>query len=460
MKSQSTQLIILMALGLMLVACVGRHNSVTSHLHPGKLPDTLRVATLYSPTSYFIYKEEPMGVDYSMVKRLTEDKGIALDLIVAPGMQRMIEMLDSGMVDLIVYPIPVTDEFNKRVISCGPVTETHQVLVQPRRAGVSLIDDVTQLPTHDVFVEKESRYYYRMHNLNEELGGGIRIHPIDNDTLIAEDLIEMVSNGTIPLTVIDSDIAQLNRTYYPNLDVSLVLSFPQRSAWGVSPGNQWLADSINAWISDEKPRNTRRQLLRRYFQLSKNAPANNHIDFSKGHISPFDKIFKEYARSINYDWRLLAAQGYVESQFDTTRTSWAGAKGIMQIMPSTARAYGAADDFTSIESSIRTSTLILKDLNKSLSKLVPDPEERLKFLLAAYNAGLAHIYDAIALARKLGYNPEVWDGNVAECLLLKSKPEYYNDPVCKWGYFRGRQTTAYVNQVMSFYTRAKQYINQ
>lgn len=129
-------------------------------------------------------------------------------------------------------------------------------------------------------------------------------------------------------------------------------------------------------------------------------------------------------------------------------------------MPSTARAYGAADDFTSIESSIRTSTLILKDLNKSLSKLVPDPEERLKFLLAAYNAGLAHIYDAIALARKLGYNPEVWDGNVAECLLLKSKPEYYNDPVCKWGYFRGRQTTAYVNQVMSFYTRAKQYINQ
>ena len=400
-----------------------------------------------------------MGVDYSLVKRLAQDKGMELELKVAPGLQRMIEMLDSGLVDLIAYPVPVTGEYKDRIAACGPVSETYQVLVQPRRAGVELINDVTSLPGHDVYVEKGSRYYFRMHNLNDELGGGINIHAIDRDTLITEDLIEMVSDGTIPLTVIDSDIARLNRTYYPNLDVSLALSFPQRSAWGVSPGNRWLADSIDSWISDDKPRDTRRQLLRRYFELSKNSPSTADIDFTKGKISPFDHIFKTHAASIGYDWRLLASQGYVESQFDSTRTSWAGAKGIMQIMPSTARAYGStADKITSVDNCVETSTLILKDLNKSLSKLVPDDTERIKFVLAAYNAGLAHIYDAIALARKLGYNPEVWDGNVAECLLLKSHPEYYNDPVCKFGYFRGRQTTTYVNQVIAFYTRAKQYI--
>ncbi|MDE6403727.1 MAG: transglycosylase SLT domain-containing protein, partial [Muribaculaceae bacterium] len=312
----------------------------------------------------------------------------------------------------------------------------------------------------DVYVENGSRYYFRMHNLNDEIGGGINIHAIDRDTLITEDLIEMVSDGTIPLTVIDSDIARLNRTYYPNLDVSLALSFPQRSAWGVSPDNRWLADSIDSWLSDEKPRDARRQLLRRYFELSKNDPSNYYIDFSKGKISPFDNIFKTYAATIDYDWRLLASQGYVESQFDSTRVSWAGARGVMQIMPSTARAYGSsAAKLTSVDNSVRTASLILKDLNKSLSKLVPDEIERTKFVLAAYNAGLAHIYDAIALARKLGYNPEVWDGNVAECLLLKSHPEYYNDPVCKFGYFRGRQTTTYVNHVIAFYTKAKQYIN-
>lgn len=450
---------IIAAIALIVIACTDSKHVPVDHLHEGQLPDTLKVATLYSPTSYFIYREEPMGLDYSLVSRLADDKSMILDLVVAPSLASMVEMLDSGLVDLIAYPVPVTGEYRERIISCGPYTETEQVLVQPRRAGCELITDVTQLPGHDVYVEDESKYYYRMHNLNKELGGGINIHPIDRDTLIAEDLIEMVSDGSIPLTVIDSDIARLNRTYYPNLDVSLKLSFPQRSAWGVSTRHPWLADSIDTWMSEERPRDARERLLRRYFELAKDDPAGFTIDLTRGKISPYDNLFRHQAASIGYDWRLLAAQGFIESHFDSTRVSWAGARGIMQIMPSTARAYGACpDSLTNPDQSIHTATLILRDLNKSLSRLVDDPEERTKFILGAYNSGLAHVYDAIALAEKLGYNPQVWDGNVAECLLLKSNPEYYNDPVCKFGYFRGRQTTTYVNHVMAFYTRCKQYI--
>lgn len=450
---------IIAAVAIVAIACSRSKEAPAVHLQDGQLPDTLRVATLYSPTSYFIYREEPMGLDYSLVNRLADDKSMVLKLVVAPSLSSMIEMLDTGSIDLIAYPVPVTSEYKERVISCGPYSETHQVLVQPRRAGSNLISDVTQLPGHEVYVEKDSKYYYRMHNLNEELGGDITIHPIDRDTLIAEDLIEMVSDGSIPLTVIDSDIARLNRTYYPNLDVSLALSFPQRSAWGVSQRYPWLADSIDAWMSEKRPRDARERLLRRYFELAKDDPTSVPVDLTRGHISPYDNIFKKMASAIDYDWRLLASQGYVESHFDSTRVSWAGARGIMQIMPSTARAYGAnPDSLADPTESIHTATLILRDLNKSLSRLVKDPEERIKFILGAYNSGLAHIYDAIALAEKLGYNPQVWDDNVAECLLLKANPEYYNDPVCKFGYFRGRQTTTYVNHVMAFYTRCKQYI--
>lgn len=454
-------LAIVVLASLLMVACRGNKHVSTSHLHAGEMPDTLKVATLYSPTSYFIYREEEMGLDYSLVKRLAEDKDMALEITVAPNLQAMIEMLDTGAVDLIAYPVPMTAEFKDRVIATGPVSETHQVLVQPRRASSSLIKDVTELPGHDVWVEDGSKYYYRMVNLNEELGGGIGIHVLDRDTIITEDLIEMVSDGTIPLTVIDSDIARLNKTYYPNLDVELALSFPQRSAWGVNVNHRWLADSIDTWMSSERPQDAHARLLRRYFELSKNEPAGITIDFTKGRISPYDALFKKHAAAIDYDWRLLAAQGYVESQFDSTRVSWAGARGIMQIMPGTARAYGSSPEaIVNPDEAIATSTLILKSLNKSLASRVEDPEERMKFILGAYNSGLAHIYDAIALAEKLGYNPQVWDGNVAECLLLKSKPEYYNDPVCKFGYFRGRQTVAYVQHVMSFYTRAKQYIHR
>lgn len=401
-----------------------------------------------------------MGYDYDLVSRLAADKGMVLDLQVAPSLAQVVEMLDSGLIDLIAYEVPVTGEYRNRVIACGLENITHQVLVQPKKPD-SLITDVTQLVGRQVYVEKDSKYHHRMENLNQELGGGIIIKPIDRDTLIGEDLIEMVSNGEIPLTVIDSDIAKLNKTYYRDLDITMEVSFPQRSAWGVAPDKEWLADSINAWISSEKPRSARASLLKRYFELSKvdDRPQTFTIDLSRGYVSPFDDLFRRYAAEIGWDWRLIASQGYAESRFDSTQVSWAGARGVMQIMPRTARAYGLeGDEITVNANSIATAVKIISTLEKSLARKVADPVERRKFVVAAYNSGLAHILDAIALAEKTGANPGVWDGNVAQTLLLKSKPEYYNDPVCKYGYFRGRQTVDYVKKVYGVYENIKSKI--
>ena len=176
-------------------------------------------------------------------------------------------------------------------------------------------------------------------------------------------------------------------------------------------------------------------------------------------MSPYDNLFKKYAKDIGWDWRMLASQGYAESRFDTTVVSWAGARGLMQIMPRTARAYGLSmNRISNPEASISTATAIIRDLDKSLSRYVPDPEERKKFVVAAYNSGIAHIYDAIALARKYGKNPQVWSGNVAEALLMKANPDYYNDPVCKYGYFRGKETTNYVIKVFDMYNRARKNV--
>lgn len=425
------------------------------------IPDTLRVGTLYSPTSYFIYREMQMGYDYDLVQRFGADKNSVIDLRVAPSLASLIQMLDSGEIDIAAYEIPITAEYRQHVLPAGPENITSQVLVQPRSTkGNKAITNVTELIGRDIYVEKSSKYQHRLVNLNDELGGGIKIHTIDKDTLLTEDLIEMVSEGKLPLTVVDSDIASLNRTYYPELDISLPISFPQRSSWGVPPGKPWLADSLNEWFSANEPKKSQARLHKRYFELSKVSPAVN-INFSSGRISPYDELFKKYAKTARQDWRLLAAQGYAESQFDTTVVSWAGARGIMQIMPATARAHGLAEgEIASPEPNIRCAAEIISSLDKSLSRYVDDPAERIKFVLAAYNSGLAHIYDAIALAEKTGKKTNVWDDNVAEALLLKSNPEYYNDPVCKYGYFRGKQTRAYVKKVMDFYEKSKQKIKE
>lgn len=421
-----------------------------------ELPDTLRVGTLYSPTSYFIYREERMGYDYDLVSRFAADKGMALKLEVATSMASMLEMLDAGVIDMIAYEIPITSDYKDRMVHCGIERITTQVLVQPKKSKEGNITDVTQLVGRDVYVEKDSKYQQRLSNLNDELGGGIKIHPISRDTLITEDLIEMVSKGTIPLTVVDSDIAGINKTYYNDLDISMDISYPQRASWAVSPRMAWLADTVDRWTELEKPRKMQADLLKQYFEQSKNDQPIFKLDFSSGKASPFDHLFKKYARQIGWDWRLIAAQGYVESRFDSTQVSWAGARGMMQIMPSTAKAHGlSADRITNNDASVATAVKILKELDGQLRQKVPDPEERKKFIIAAYNSGIAHILDAIALAEKYDLNPQVWNGNVAQALLMKSKPEYYNDPVCRYGYFRGRQTFDYVVHVYDFYRQCK-----
>ena len=460
MRSLATMLLSVLLVCTLAYSCRGGSTSESAEAADSihSIPDTLRVGTLYSPLSYFIYREEQMGYDYDLIKQFGVDKGVYIDLVVAPSISSLLEMLDSGKVDLAAYEIPIIAANRDRVIPCGVENITHQVLVQPKGNPDSLITDVTQLVGREVYVEKDSKYQHRLANLNDELGGGIMMHVVDQDTLITEDLIEMVSSGKIPLTIVDSDIARLNKTYYNSLDVSLEVSFPQRSSWGVPIDKAWLADSINAWIDSSEPRQAQEKLLKRYFELSKNSPSLS-LDLSKGRMSPYDNLFKKYAKDIGWDWRMLASQGYAESRFDTTVVSWAGARGLMQIMPRTARAYGLSmNRISNPEASISTATAIIRDLDKSLSRYVPDPEERKKFVVAAYNSGIAHIYDAIALARKYGKNPQVWSGNVAEALLMKANPDYYNDPVCKYGYFRGKETTNYVIKVFDMYNRARKKV--
>lgn len=443
--------------GAALLSCSQSTDSTRADAH--SLPDTLKVVTLYSPTSYFIYRDEPMGYDYTLVDSLAKQKGMVLDLQVARSLSSAIAMLDSGKVDLIAYDVPITEHYLKYVVPCGPENYTSQVLVQPKVQGQAPITDVTELVGRDVYVEKDSKYLRRLNNLNDELGGGIIIHEVDGDTLITEDLIEMVSDGKIPLTVVDSDIARLNRTYYPALDIDLPVSFAQRASWAVAPDKKWLADSINNWFAQASPQETNKELLKQFFEQSKYSPTVR-FDFSKGYISKYDNLFKKYAPNIGWDWRLMAAQAYQESKFKPNARSWVGARGLMQIMPATARGYRTkVSQLNNPETSVKVATQLLDDLDGYLLKHVPNDAERRKFVIAAYNVGIAHVYDAIALAKKYGLNPEVWDNNVSKAILMKMNPKYYNDPVVKYGYCRGTETVDYVKKITNFYEHARREIS-
>ncbi|MBR1476065.1 MAG: transglycosylase SLT domain-containing protein [Muribaculaceae bacterium] len=445
---------------LALLACLGLLGTLVGpsgcgqveEKHP--LPTTLTVGTLYSPTSFFMLRGDTLGYDYDRITDFARAKGIKLRFKVAPNMNALMQLLEQDSVQVLAYEIPMTAEYKARALHCGAVNETYQVLVQP--TGDSLLTDVTQLVGKEIWVERGSKYESRLRNLNNETGGGIVIRYVEGDTLMPDDLIEMVSRHELPLTVVDSDIAMLNHTYYDNIDIGLTISFAQRSSWAVSNRNPWLADSINAWAQSLGARTYSKNALRRYFEISRSAMPHDTIDLHPatppGCISPYDSLFRVYSRQVGWDWRLLAAVSYTESAFDRTVVSWAGARGIMQLMPNTAKAYGLdMDQITDPELNIRAAVACIGDLQRMFKPLVADTTERVKFILASYNAGAGHVIDAMELARKYEKEPEVWDGNVEETILWKQNPQFYNDSVCRFGYFRGKQTVAYVAHVEQQY---------
>lgn len=429
-----------------------------------ELPDTLRVGMLNSPTTYFDYRGTPMGYDYELMERFSKFYGLQFKVMVGGTISEMIQWLDEGKIDILASPVPVTTEFQDRAILCGPRNVSSQVLVQKTDVPKdSIVKDVTDLVGRAVTVQNDSKYLYRMQNLNEEVGGGISIIPLAKDTISDDDLLSMVWKGEISLTVVDSDVAEAALSYYPGLDISVKVSLDQYSRWAVAKDSHGIAKALDRWFADEKE--NEKEVFKKYYHLSKleifDTPSDGLEDlrtltFVNGQISPYDNIFKAAGKKSGLDWRLIAAIAYVESHFDADVTSWAGALGIMQVMPRTAESHGySPQEMLNPVKCVDVAVKTLSDLNTMFEKRVPDIAERENFILASYNSGPGHVLDAMALAEKYGLKSHIWDDNVEVAAIMKSKPAYYRDPVVKNGYFRGKETVNFVHKVQSAYTYFK-----
>lgn len=216
--------------------------------------------------------------------------------------------------------------------------------------------------------------------------------------------------------------------------------------WLVSPEAVDLARSIDEWYHPDilKRLTSRTTALTGTTQRHPRPPM---LDAATGQISQYDDLFQRHASAIGWDWRLLAAQCYQESAFDPRAVSWAGAQGLMQLMPATAATLGVeADKVFDPETNIEAGVRYLKKLQQTFSDISPQ-SARIPYILAAYNGGASHVRDAMALARKEGKSDRNWR-EVEPYILRLSEPRYYNDPVVKSGYLRGSETQGYVAAIM------------
>ena len=423
-----------------------------------KVASELRALVDNSSTSYFIYKGRPMGFEYELLSRFAKALKVKLTIIPINNLDGIIDSLKDFKGDIIAANLTVTKERANDVSFSLPLIRSKQVLIQ-RKADdkeMKFVERPSDLVGKEIYIRKNSSFYQRLQNLSEEIGGEIIIKEVAGKVTV-EELIKKVAESEIDYTIADEHVARINKAFYPNLNVKTAISLEQRMAWAVRKESPDLLIALNEWLKNFKKTIDYRVIYLKYFgnsSLYRTRVNSEYFTSKSGTLSPYDEIIKDLSEDIGWDWRLVTALVYQESKFDANAKSWAGATGLMQLMPETAASYGI-DSISSAHANLAAGIKYLNWIEEQFVEKVQNPTERQKFVLAAYNVGLGHVFDAIRLAEKKGKNPEVWFENVALMLLNKANPEYYKDEVVNYGYCRGSEPYKYVREVMSRYEHYK-----
>lgn len=463
-------LILLLIIGTILISCSENPNkkntqdTIAFDLDSIMIRGKLIAVTDFNSTNYFLYRGEPMGFHYELLKAYSDHLGVDIEIITENGIEDAFRMLKTGQVDLLAMGLTVPDSRKDEIQLTEPIDSTRHVLIQrkPHRWETmshfalegKLVRKPTDLANKSIYVQKGSSHADNLHQLSKEIGKPINVVEVPFE---AEALIQLVDKGEINYAVCDENLASVNATYFRDIDANTQLSPPQNLSWGLRKTNSGqLKKDLDQWICTFKKTQTFALLYSKYFRnsLSNTMVKSDYYALNTGKVSPWDNLIKEYSETIKWDWRLLASLIYQESRFVPDVISRAGAYGLMQIMPQTGKNFGI-DIKASPENNIKAGAKYINRLHEIFDPKISDENERTKFILAAYNAGPGHVLDAMKLAEKNGMDRQKWNSNVAVWMLKKSEPKYYNDSVVKNGYFKGKESVAFVNEVLERYEHYK-----
>jgi len=445
----------------------------------------LRVLFAYNSTGYFLYRGETLGYEYDLLATFARQEKLRLEPVVVRDSRELFDRLNRGDGDVVAAQLslpsatppsgvavtnslyetaPVVvqrsgDELARTTPTVAKALRREQKESTPSTVQVRarLIESPGELAGQRVQIPRVSPYRQRLLELSDELTQDIEIVEVDESS---DRLIQRLAEGEIAFTVAAENVAALKKGEYTNLVIKPAIGPPLPVVWAARTNAPQLLARLNAFLAVKRKAGVLNMLYRKYF-LDRRAytarTASPYLTAETGTLSPFDDWFREYAAIPGWDWRLVAAQAFQESRFDPRAHSWAGAVGLMQIMPRTARQLkvNPSDPRQSVEAACR----YLWKLDDAWKGSIRDEDERMKFILASYNVGLGHVQDAARLAEKNGDDPHAWI-DVSYWLIRKSKRSVYNDPVVKHGFARGTEPVAYVDQILARWRNYKEFVRE
>ncbi len=442
--------------------------------------DTVVVLTSYTSTSYFLYRGEAFGFEYELLRDFAQNQNIVFRIEVVPR-DSLLYYLNAGRGDIAAARLAPVEEDTSAFGFTEALYETHAVVVQrngpladsiladtllardaPAARQVSLrarpIRRPADLGGREVTLPADDPYVERLVELETRIPGEIEVVEVDTTT---ESLIRQVATGAIELTVAQENVADLEEGTYGNLSVRPIIGAPHGVAWAVRDNAPQLRAALDEWIVEHREGARWNQLYTKYYvdrRGYRERAETGYLTGDTGILSDYDDLLKENAPRIGWDWRLLASQMFQESRFAPRAQSWAGAMGLLQLMPATAREVGVADPYDP-EQNVAGAVRYLAWLERHYwGDTIADPQERIKFILASYNAGAGHVMDAQRLAEAEGGDPKVWE-DVAFWLLQKSREEVYRRPEVRHGYCRGLEPVQYVSRILDRYAHYQQFVD-
>lgn len=409
----------------------------------------LRVLTRNNAATYFLYRGHRMGFEFELARRFAKRLDCRLQVIVPPDASLLAPWLLEGRGDLVAASWTITDERARQVAFGPPYLEvTEMVVVRAEEADE--VFDIGDLDGKTIAMRPSSSYARTLASLQP--AHGFELVEVDDD-VETEALIADVAAGIYDATVADSHILSIETAWRDDVAAAFPLGPPRRLAWAVRPESEAMLAELDAFFDDEIGGTFFNVLKGKYFENERRVGRRaERRRGAGGRLSAFDELFREAAERHDLDWRLLAAVAHQESRFDPKRTSWAGASGLMQLMPRTARDIGISGDLHDPAVGIEAGARYLRWLTDLFEDDLPEAV-RLRFALASYNVGRGHILDARDVARRRGWDGDRWFGEVERAIPLLSRREVAAQT--RHGYCRCTEPVKYVREVSE---RFREYV--
>ncbi len=436
------------ALAVLLALLFSRCSHPPDSLEEIRERGTLRVLTRNGATTYYESQGRPTGFEYHLVKGFADQLGVKLEIIPVVGMEDIFQGLKEGRGDIAAAGLTITESRQKYLMFGPSYMDIKQFFIYNREytPSVDRVDDMIGKRIRVIGSSSHSEILQDLQQTHPDLSW---TESRDQEPV---DLLEMLANNQIDLTIVDSNEFYANRAFYPEFRITLAAGKPGRIAWAVAASQKHysLLAEMQVYFTSIKENGKLANLKDRFFTLNEKLSfisSHTFLDLKEKRLPKYKGLIEQVAIEYDVDWRLLAAISYQESHWNPSAKSPTGVRGMMMLTRPTAKELGVKNRLDPLQS-LRGGVRYYKQLYNRLPVNI-QPPDRSWFALAAYNIGLGHLEDARVLTQKNGGDPNQWKDVKVNLPLLRQRKWYKQT---RHGYARGDEPVRYVENIRNYYS--------